>query len=106
MPTPIFSAVQQLARGVEILIYSVTLLTSKNPNFRKINRALNKHRKTKRTYIYKGDALTAADTRDILAQKEVKEQIARDIHENWDYDRRRPATVRCCSTYGKPGHNT
>ena len=65
-PTPIFSVVQQLARGVEILIYSVTLLTSENHNLRKANGALNKRRKTKRTYIYKGSALTAVDARDIL----------------------------------------
>ena len=105
MPTPIFSAVQQLARGVETLAHSMTLLTSKNHNFQKVNGALSKHWKTKRTYIYKEDALTVVNTRDILIQKEIKEQIARDIYKNWDYNGRRPAIVRCYSTYGKPGHN-
>ena len=105
MPTLIFSAVQQLARGVETLAYSVTLFISKNHNFRKANGAFSKRQRIKKTYIYKGNALTAADARNILTQKKIKKQIARDIHKNWDRNERRPATMRYYSTYGKPGHN-
>ena len=64
------------------MAHSITLFTSKNHNFQKANGAFNKRQKTKRTYVYKGNTLTAADAQDILTQKEIKEQIARDIHKN------------------------
>jgi hypothetical protein len=66
-PTPIFSAVKQLAKGVETLAHSMTLLTSENHNLRKANEALSKRRRAKRTRIYQGGTLTTEDARDILA---------------------------------------
>ena len=60
----------------------MTFLTSKNHNFRKANETLSKHQKIKKTYIYERNALIAADAQDILTQKEVKKQIAWDIHKN------------------------
>jgi hypothetical protein len=104
-PTPIFSAVQQLAKGVETLAHSVTLLTSENHNLRKANEALSKRRRAKKTRVRQGGTLTTEDARDILAQKEAEEQVKQDRRENDGDGEGRPVTVRRCGNCGEPGHN-
>jgi hypothetical protein len=105
-PTPIFSAVKQMAKGMEAMAHSVTLLTAENHALRKANEALSKRRRAKKTRVRQGGALTVGDAQDILAQRDAEEQVARDMHTNRGSDRERPATVRRCGNCGKPGHNS
>jgi hypothetical protein len=105
-PAPIFSAVKQLAKGVETLAHSVTLLTSENHNLRKANEALSKRRRARKTRVRQGGVLTAEDARDFLAQKEVEEQAVREMRENRSRNKERPVTTRRCGACGKTGHNT
>ena len=104
-PSSIFSAVRQMAKGMEEMAHTVTLLTAANHNLRKANEALSKRRRAKNTRVHRGGALTAEDARDCLAQKEVEEQLAQNTRENRGRDRERSATVRRCGNCGKPGHN-
>ena len=104
-PTSIFSAAKQMAKGLEAIAHQNTLLTAENRDLRKANEALSKRRRAKKTRVRQGGALTAEDARDILAQKEVEKQVARDIRENQDGDKERLATRRHCGNCGKPGHN-
>ena len=104
-PTPIFSAVKQMAKGLEGMAHTVTLLTEENRMLRKANEVLSKRRRATKTRIRKGGALTTEDARDILAQRDGEEQVARDRRENRDGGGGRPATIRRCGTCGEPGHN-
>jgi hypothetical protein len=52
-------------------------LTAANRTLRKANEALSKCRRAKKTRIRQGVALTIEDAHNILAQKEVDEQIRR-----------------------------
>lgn len=104
-PTPIFSAVHHLAKGVETLAHSVTLLTSENHNLRKANETLSKRRRAKKSRIREGGALTTEDAQEVLAQKEAEEQTKQNKHTIHGDDKRQPATVRHCRRCGHSGHN-
>ena len=104
-PTPIFSAVKQMAKGLETIAHQNTLLMVENRDLRKANEALSKRRRAKKTRIRQGGALTAEDARDLLTQKEAEEQVARDMRQNRGSDGEKSANVRRCGNCGKPGHN-
>ena len=104
-PTPIFTTVAALAKGTEILAHEVTLLTAENRTLRKANEALSKRRRAKKNRIRQGGALTVEDANDILAQKEVDEQIRRDKRSREGFQIEGRSTVRRCGTCRKPGHN-
>jgi DDE superfamily endonuclease len=104
-PAPIFLAVKQMVKGIEVMAHSVTLLTAENRNLQKANEALSKRRRAKKTRVRQGGALTVEDAQDILAQKDAEEQVARDRRENRDGDGERRTTVRRCGNCGETGHN-
>ena len=104
-PTPIFQAVKHMAKGMEAMAHEMTLMKEENHNLRKANEALSKRRRAKKTRVRQGGALTIEDGHDILAQKEVNEQVVQDMRENWGGDGERLATIRRCGNCGKPGHN-
>ena len=104
-PTHIFSAVKQLAKGMEAIVHNNTLLATELRTLRKANEALSKRRRAKKTRVRQGGVLSIEDARDILSQKEAQEQAAKDMRENRGGGEARPATVRRCGNCGKPGHN-
>lgn len=104
-PTPIFTAVDQLAKGTQALAHSVTLMTAEIRTLQKANEALSKRRRAKKTRVQLGGSLTVGDAQDLLSQKEVQEQVVRELHENGSRRVRTETALRRCSTCGKPGHN-
>ena len=95
-PTTIFSAFKQMAKGIEALAHSVTLLSRENCTLRKANEALSKHRKAKKTRVRQRGILSVEDAQDILAQRDAREQAAQDRCESRDGNRERLATVQQC----------
>ena len=104
-PIPIFSAARQMAKGFEAMAYPVTLLTAENRSLRKANEALSKRRTAKKTRVRYGGVLTAQIARDIVAQKETKEQRGRIAGENKRGNSGGLVTTRRCRKCGKTGHN-
>lgn len=94
-----------MAKGIEEMAHSVTLLTAENRNLRKANKALSKRRRAKKTRFRERGVLTVEDAQDILTQKDVEKQIMRDRRENQDTDGEQRATVRRCGNCGESGHN-
>jgi hypothetical protein len=72
---------------------------------RKANEALSKRRRAKKTRIRQGGALTVEDAHDIIAQKEVDEQIRRDKRSGEAFSNEGQLTVRRCSACKKTSHN-
>ena len=104
-PTKIFEAAEQMARGLEAIAHSMTLIQQENRNLRQANEALSKRRRAKKIRVRKGEALTAGDVKDILAQKEAEQLVADEKRKN---DRGRgapPGTSRRCGNCGETGHN-
>lgn len=104
-PTQIFSAVKQMAKGMESMAHQNTLLTEELRDLRKANEALSKRRRAKKTRVRQGGTLITEDARDILAQKEVQAQITQETRNNQGSNGEKPATMRRCGNCGKPGHN-
>ena len=94
-----------MAKGMEAMAHSVTLLTAKNQALRKANEALSKRRRAKKSRIREGGALSIEDGQDILVQREVEEQLSRDRCGNGSARCKRRPTVRRCGKCGESGHN-
>jgi hypothetical protein len=80
-------------------------LTAENRTLRKANEALSKRRRAKKNRIRQGGALTVEDANDILAQKEVDEQIRRDKRSEGGNQNEGQSAARHCGSCGKTGHN-
>ncbi len=104
-PTPIFSAVRQMAKGFEAMAHSVTLLTAENRTLQKANEALSKRRRAKKHRVHRGSALASKSARLISAQKEANEQRGRVADENHCINSDGLVATRRCRKCRKPGHN-
>lgn len=104
-PTPIFETVAALAKGTELLAHQLTLVTGEVRTLRQANEALSKRRRAKKARIRQGGALTVEDAHDVLAQREVDEQIQRDKRSGEAFKNEGKSTGRRCGTCGKTGHN-
>ena len=104
-PTPIFETVVALAKGTERLAHENTLLSAEIRTLRAANEALSKRRRAKKARVREGGALTVEDAQDIIAQKDVDEQVRRDVHAAGSSQRERQPSRRHCKICGKAGHN-
>jgi hypothetical protein len=83
----------------------VTLLLAEVRTLRAANEALSKRRRAKKTRVRQGGALTIEDAQDILTQKDVDEQVRRDVRAEGGSRKEGQLTGRRCGTCGKAGHN-
>jgi DDE superfamily endonuclease/helix-turn-helix, Psq domain/Tc5 transposase DNA-binding domain len=60
-PTAVFLAVEQLAKGIELMAHQMTLLYNEVRSLRKANLALSKRRRAKKTRVRAGGALSVED---------------------------------------------
>lgn len=104
-PTPIFETVVALAKGTERLAPEVTLLSAEVRTLRAANEALSKHRRAKKARIRQGGALTVDSGLDIITQRDVDEQVRRDIRAERGNQKEGQLIGRRCGTCGKAGHN-
>jgi len=104
-PTPIFETVAALAKGTERMAHEMTLLSAEVRTLRAANEALSKRRRAKKIRVRQGGALTVEDAQDILDQKDVEEQVRRDVREAGGNRKEGQSSSRRCGTCGKTGHN-
>jgi hypothetical protein len=57
----------------------MTLLSAEVYILRVANEALSKRYRAKKTRVYQGDTLTIEDIQDIIVQKDIDEQVRRDV---------------------------
>ena len=105
-PTPLFETVRALAKGTERMAHEMTLLSAKVRTLRAANEALSKRRRAKKTRVRQEGALIVEDVQDILAQKDVDEQIRRDLRREGGIRKEGQPSRRHCRICGKAGHNT
>jgi DDE superfamily endonuclease len=104
-PTPLFETVRALAKGTEQMAHEITLLSAEVHTLRAANEALSKRRRAKKARIRQGGALTVEDAQDIIAQKDVDEQVRRDVRAVGGSRGEGQPSGRRCRTCGKAGHN-
>ncbi|EDN93356.1 hypothetical protein SS1G_09222 [Sclerotinia sclerotiorum 1980 UF-70] len=73
--TPIFKTITALAKGIELLAYTNTLLAAEVHSLYKANKAFSKHQKTRKALIQKEEVLSVEDKHDILEQENIEDQI-------------------------------
>jgi hypothetical protein len=78
-PTSIFETVVVLAKDTERLAYEMTLLSAEVYILQVANEALSKRYRAKKTRVCQGGILTIEDTQDIIAQKDIDEQVRHDV---------------------------
>jgi hypothetical protein len=88
------------------MAHEITLLSTEVHTFRAANKALSKRRRAKKARVRQGGALTIEDTQDIITQKDMDEQVRRDICAAGGSRGEGQPFGRCCGTCGKAGHNT
>jgi hypothetical protein len=84
----------------------VTLLIAENRTLRVVNEALSKRQRAKKTRVCQGGTLTIEDVQDIIAQKDIDEQVRRDIRTEEGNRGERQPSKRRYETCRKAGHNT
>jgi len=84
----------------------MTLLSAEVRTLRAANEALSKRRRAKKARVRQGDALTVEDAQDIIAQKEVDEQVRRDEHSSRVARNKGQQGFRRCGACGESGHNS
>ncbi len=83
----------------------MTLLSAKVRTLRAANKALSKRRRAKKARVRQGGALTVEDAQDIITQKDVDEQVRRDVRAMGGSRGEGQPSGRRCGTCGKAGHN-
>ena len=86
-------------------MHKVVLLEEEVKSLRQANEALSKWRRAKKKRVRQGGALSVGEAQDLLAQKDIDEQVAQEMRQGGGRLKRATATVRRCGTCGKPGHN-
>lgn len=104
-PTPIFSAVMQMATGAERIAHELTLLKDRVQTLEKANQALSKRRRAKRTRIQEGGTCTRDIAEVLIAEKEAGKSKRQKVSLEGDGTEAGLATQRRCSNCGKTGHN-
>ena len=104
-PTSMFSAVKQLAKGIELIVHEMTLLQDRVRTLEKANEALSKRRRAKRTRLQAGGALTIEEGQALIAEKETgRRQSGRRLAEGGTSETRL-STLQRCGRCGKTRHN-
>jgi len=105
-PTPILNAVDQMAKGMQVMANQMTLMREELHTLREANQALAKRRRAKRTRVQLGGALTIEESQALQDEKDKGKRPATDEGENGGPSKRRARGSRRCGNCGNTGHNS
>ena len=83
----------------------MVLLKAENEELRIANERQSKRRRVKRTRLQDGGSLSIQEAEDLIAGKEVDEQLQKDIRESGRRTMGAEPRARRCGSCGKTGHN-
>jgi len=104
-PTPIFSAVAHLAKGMELIAHEMTLMRERNRSLEKANYALSKRRRAKRTRIQAGGIVSVEEAQRLIARKEKNGRKPDEDVVKGGVLEAEASGSRRCKGCGKTGHN-
>ena len=104
-PTSMVSAVNQLAKGTELMAHRMTLMEDELRTLRKANEALAKRRKVKRTRLQAGGTLIIEIVQVLMTAKTTGGQQSGERSLEERSLEGGLASQRRCGNCGKPGHN-
>ncbi|CAN6602152.1 hypothetical protein TRVA0_002S00716 [Trichomonascus vanleenenianus] len=104
-PIPIYSAVDKLAKGMQLIFHDMELMKAEIQDLREQNTSLSKQRRVKRTRLQDGGVIKGSRIRKLMAEKGVVEEEERVEEENEGSSMRRRTGLRLCGICRKTGHN-
>jgi hypothetical protein len=99
-------AIDQFAKGTKAIMHQMALLRGEVNSLCKANEALSKRQRAKKARICLRGSLSIQDTKDLLDQKAVNEQVTQETRLGGGSVRGGRTKVRCCGLCGKPSHNS
>ena len=105
-PASIIAALDQFRKGAEVMAYEATLMRDRIKSLEKANQAASKRKQRKKKRIQKEGTLTIAEGEEIIAQKEVNQQVDSETRqEKARSGASRQASARC-TRCREQGHNS
>ncbi|KZL83982.1 transposase [Colletotrichum incanum] len=104
-PTTILSSIQQLKKGMMMMVHEQTLMRSDLAELREANDRLSRRRRTKKKQLQQGGTLTVDQAKDLKSQIDATEQLRVETSQNGGRTRRPETRARRCGICGEPGHN-
>jgi hypothetical protein len=105
-PTPIYAAVDQMAKGMNRIAHEMTLMRDRMRTLEEANLALSKRRKAKKSRLQLGGSLTIKESQQLLDERAKGKRPATNEGENKGSSKRRATGGRRCGNCGETGHNT
>ena len=103
--TPILDAVDQLAKGTEVMAHSLTLMSEQIYTLQDANMALAKRRRALKTRVQQGGALSLEESKAFIASKADGKRLASVEGENGGPSKQAKTISRRCGVCGETGHN-
>ena len=105
-PASIIAAIDQLKKGAEIIVHSAALMRDRIASLERANEAATTRRQLKRKRIQKQGTLTKAEGEEIIAQKDVEQQLEGETRQGKARSgASRQASARC-RRCRETGHNS
>jgi hypothetical protein len=105
-PASIITAIDQLKKGAEVMAYTAILMRERIASLERANKAATTRKQRKKKRIQRQGTLTKAEGEDIIAQKEVEQQLESETRQGKARSGvSRQASARC-TRCREPGHNS
>ena len=105
-PASIIAAIDQLKKGAEVMLHSAALLKDRVASLERANEAATIRKQRKKKRIQKRGTLTRAEGEEIIAQKDVKQQLESKRSQDKAQSGASRQAIARCTTCRESGHNS
>ncbi|KAF2627707.1 hypothetical protein BU25DRAFT_341199, partial [Macroventuria anomochaeta] len=105
-PASIIEAIDQLKKGVEVMMLSAELMRDRIASLERANEAASARRQRKKKRIQKHGVLTKGAGEDLLAQRKADEQINREERQGGEQSGVSRQALARCTRCRERGHNS
>jgi hypothetical protein len=104
-PTHMYEIIDAQARGMSKMAHELVLLRGEVRDLRTANEILSKRRRAKKTRLWAGGSLSIQEVEDLIAQKDIDEQLKKETPRTSSRIMGGEQRVRRCGVCGNTGHN-
>jgi hypothetical protein len=105
-PASIIAAINQLKKGAEVIAYTAILMRERITSLEKANKAATTRKQRKKKRIQRQGTLTKAEGEEIIAQKEVEQQLESETRQGKARSGVSRQGLTRCTRCREPGHNS
>ena len=105
LPTSIYNAVDQFAKGTSKIMYQLALLKAENQNLRQANKTLSKRQRAKKTCLQQGGSLSQQKAQDLQDERDIVQQVEQETKASSSQKPREETHAQHCGNCGETGYN-